>query len=71
MEVALGVAILHRDIGKQIDDLEQRGRRDGEARALHMRSAEVSLAVLLMALSGDSIHCADAACVLRSLMLAN
>jgi hypothetical protein len=37
VEVALGVAILHRDFSQQIDHLgEQRGRRNREARALHM-----------------------------------
>ena len=38
VEVALGVAILHRDFGQKIDDLgEQRRRWNGEARALHVR----------------------------------
>ena len=37
VEVALCVAVLHRDVGQQVDDLgEQGGRRDGEARALHV-----------------------------------
>lgn len=37
VEIALGVAVLHRDIGEEIDDLgEQRGRWNGEARALHV-----------------------------------
>ena len=37
VEVALGVAILHRDFGEEIDHLgQQRRRRNGEARALHM-----------------------------------
>ena len=37
VEVALGVAILHRQVGDEVDDLgEQRRRRDGEARSLHV-----------------------------------
>ena len=37
VEVALGVAILHRDLGQQVDHLgEQRRGGDGEARALHV-----------------------------------
>lgn len=38
VEIALGVAIVHRQLGDEIDDLDQqRRRRDREARALHMR----------------------------------
>ena len=38
VEVALGVAVLHRDLGQEVDHLgEQRRRRNGEARALHVR----------------------------------
>ena len=37
VEVALGVAILHRDFGEKIDHLgEQRGCRNGEARSFHV-----------------------------------
>ena len=44
VEVALGVAILHRDVGEQVDDLgQQRRRRDGEARALHVRGMRRAL----------------------------
>ena len=44
VEVALGVAILHRDIGEEIDHLgQQRRRRDREARALHVRRVRGAL----------------------------
>ena len=38
VKVALGVAVLHRDVGQEVDHLgEQPRRRDGEARPLHVR----------------------------------
>ena len=45
VQIALGVAILHRDLADEVDDAaEQRGRRDGEARIVHVAGIERGLA---------------------------